>query len=97
MPDPYYTEKVKGGTHMIEWITATNISFKDFCMKNKMEHMLFSGYIPYMENMRSDEERMKFVTKQITKCDIALKNHLLSIENNTMNYYKPNCCTLLDG
>jgi len=78
MTDPYYTIKIDGWKHMIDWITATDISFKEFCMKHKMDYILFSGYASYMENMGSDEERLAFVNKQINKCQRQLEEYIES-------------------
>jgi len=78
MTDPYYTIKVEGWKHMIDWITTKDISFKDFCMKNRMDYILFSGYLPYMEKMASDEERLAFVNKQLQKSQQQLEEYIES-------------------
>ena len=76
MTDPYYTIKVEGWKHMIDWISTTNISFKDFCMNHKMDYILFSGYLPYMEKMSSEQERLAFVNKQLHKCEAQLNEYM---------------------
>lgn len=81
MTDPYYTIKVDGWKNMIDWVTTTNISFKDFCMKNRMDYILFSGYESYMEKMSSDEKRLAFVHKQLHRCEEQLKDY---IERHTL-------------
>jgi len=78
MTDPYYTIKVDGWKHMIEWIETTDISFKEFCMKYKMDYILFSGYMSYMEKMASDEERLTYVHKQLHKCELQLNEYITS-------------------
>jgi len=78
MIDPYYTIKVDGWKHMIEWIKMTNTSFKDFCMKHKMDYILFSGYESYMSKMTSHEDRVAFVHKQLHKCEEQLNEHIQS-------------------
>lgn len=82
MSDPYYLTKVNGWTNMINWITTKNISFKEFCMNNQMDYILFSGYVPYMTQMGSDEERLAFVNKQINKCQQQLEEYIKSKNTN---------------
>uniref|UniRef100_A0A6C0D8H4 Uncharacterized protein n=1 Tax=viral metagenome TaxID=1070528 RepID=A0A6C0D8H4_9ZZZZ len=84
MTDPYYTIKVEGWKHMIDWISSTHISFKDFCKNHKMDYILFSGYLPYMEKMETNGERLRFVNKQINKCETQL--------NEYMKSKTPPCC-----
>ena len=78
MTDPYYTIKVDGWKHMIDWIITKNISFKDFCMNNQMDYILFSGYESYMSKMSSYQERMAFVSKQLRKCEMQLEEYVKS-------------------
>lgn len=78
MIDPYYTIKVDGWKYMINWVGTTNTSFKDFCMNNRMDYILFSGYVPYIEQMGSDTERLAFVYKQIHKCEQQLAAYIKS-------------------
>ena len=82
MTDSYYNTKVDGWMHMINWVTTKNISFKDFCMKNKMDYILFSGYVPYMTQMESDDKRLAFVNKQINKCQQQLEDYIKSKNTN---------------
>ena len=76
MTDPYYTIKIDGWNHMIDWVTTTNISFKDFCMNNRMDYILFSGYASYMEKMASNEERLAFVRKQLHRSEQQLEEYI---------------------
>ena len=87
MTDPYYTIKEEGWKHMIDWvdcISTNNTSFKDFCMKHQMDYILFSGYVPYIEKMKSDTERLAFIYKQLHKCEMQLADHIKS--------KTPSCC-----
>ena len=84
MIDPYYTIKVDGWKHMINWLTTNNTSFKDFCMKNQMDYILFSGYESYMKKMDSYEERVAFVNKQLHRCEEQLQEYI--------NSKKQACC-----
>jgi type III secretory pathway component EscR len=84
MTDPYYTIKVDGWKQMIEWVKTKDISFKEFCMKNKMDYILFSGYESYIEKMSSHEERLAFVKKQLYKCEAQYEEYIKSIT--------PACC-----
>jgi hypothetical protein len=87
MTDPYYTIKVEGWKHIIDWIDLVktrNISFKEFCKNNRMDYILFSGYVSYMDKMKSDEERLAFVHKQLHRSQCQLNYY-----NNTQN----NWCT----
>ena len=81
--DPYYTIKVEGWKHIIDWVRLTkrkDISFKEFCKNNRMDYILFSGYVSYMEKMDSDEERLAFVHKQLRRCEDQLNDY-----NNSKN------------
>jgi len=84
MIDPYYTIKVEGWKHMIDWLTMTNLSFKDFCMKNQMDYILFSGYESYMKKMNSYEQRLIFVNKQLHRSEEQLQEYI--------NSKKEACC-----
>ena len=84
MTDPYYTIKVDGWKHMIDWLNTSHISFKEFCMKHQMDYILFSGYESYISKMNSKEERFAFVYKQLYKCETQL--------NEYINSKKPLCC-----
>ena len=72
MTDNYYITKIDGWKHMINWITTKDTLFKNFCMNNHMDYILFSGYVPYMNQMSSDEVRLTFVMKQIHKYEEQL-------------------------
>ena len=76
MTDPYYSIKVDGWKHMIDWITIKDISFKGFCMKHKMDYILFSGYASYMEKMASNEERLAFVKKQLRRSEQQYEEYI---------------------
>ena len=78
MTDPYYTIKVEGWKYIIDWIDLVktrNISFKEFCKNNRMDYILFSGYVSYMEQMDSDEKRLAFVYKQLHRCQDQLNDY----------------------
>ena len=72
MYDYYYEEKLTGWTSMLNWINTMS-DFKVFCMNNKMDYILFSGYAPYIKKMQSYDHRLKFVSRQIIKCDNMLQ------------------------
>jgi len=90
MTDPYYTIKVEGWKHIIDWVRlrTTNISFKEFCKNNRMDYILFSGYVSYMDKMKSDEERLAFVHKQLHRSQCQLNDYNNS-KNNWCNCVKP--------
>ena len=81
--DPYYTLKVEGWKHIIDWVRFTrrkDISFKEFCKNNHMDYILFSGYVYYLDKMESDEKRLAFVHKQLRRCEDQLNDY-----NNSKN------------
>uniref|UniRef100_A0A6C0IHU0 Uncharacterized protein n=1 Tax=viral metagenome TaxID=1070528 RepID=A0A6C0IHU0_9ZZZZ len=91
MTDPYYTIKVEGWKYIIDWIDLVktrNISFKEFCKNNRMDYILFSGYVSYMDKMKSDEERLAFVHKQLHRSQCQLNDYNNS-KNNWCNCVKP--------
>ena len=92
MIDPYYIQKVEGWKNMIHWITTKDLSFKEFCKQNKMDYILFSGYVSFLANMVSDEERLTFVMKRIADSEEALQNHIVYIEKKKLNCSHQDCC-----
>lgn len=81
--DQYYLDKVDGWKSMPNWIDNKK-SFKEFCAEYKMNYGLFSGYIPYIEKMKSNDERSRFIDKKITECEKALtdQKNLLALNYN---------------
>ena len=85
MVDPYFLQKVHGWNSMILWINSNKPSFRDFCKNNKMDYMLYMGYIPFLQKMNSDEDRLIFITKKINHCENALQEEYNRIESNQSN------------